>query len=111
MTLLFDQNIALKSVADLDDVFPSAQHIGQLPEVNTDQEVLQHALDHKLVVVTTDQEFIDLALMLGIEPKILLIRGDRLTTNKVEWNLRVHEHAITQFATHPDAPKFLVINE
>lgn len=110
MSLLFDQNIARKSLVNLDDVYPNAKHITQFKEVTSDKDLLFHAQENQLVLVTTEQEFIDFSEWHNMATRILVVKGDIMNTNKIEWSLRIHEDTIHQFISQPDAPKYLVIN-
>lgn len=110
MNLLFDQNIALKSLVNLDDVYPGAKHINEFPEITTDKDLLATTADNNFILVTTEQEFIDHAILLKFNTKVILIKGDNINSNKIEWCLRIHENTILHFLSQEDSPQFLVIN-
>lgn len=77
----------------------------------SDTELLEYAHKNAHILVTTDPEFIDQAIIAGVPTKILLVKGLNINTNKVEWSLRIHEHTISQFANQADSPRYLIINE
>lgn len=110
MRLLFDQNIARKSLSNLDDVYPGSKHVNEYPEISTDKELLGISSENNFVLVTTEQEFIDHSIWLESNCKIILIKGDNINSNKIEWSLRIHENSILHFLNQEDAPQFLVIN-
>lgn len=110
MKLLFDQNIARKSLLNLDDVYPESRHVNEFPEISTDKELLDTSAENGFVLVTTEQEFIDHSVWMNSNCKVILIKGDNINSNKIEWSLRIHENTILQFLDQEDSPQFLVIN-
>ncbi len=98
MKLLLDQNVGKRIVASMEDVFPNSVHVSMLSLGNaSDLEIWKLALDQKMILVSTDPEFLNLSIISKKSPKTIYIKGDVITTTKLEWVLRVHFDSIQEF--------------
>lgn len=98
MKLLVDQNISPQFISNIKDEFPESKHVNEL-KINllTYHEIWKHALDHDFVLVTTDSNFFNFSIVSEKAPKIIFIKGDVITSNKLEWTIRVNAESITHF--------------
>ena len=72
MKLLFDNNLSLRLLARLQDVFTDSQHVAYLGlDAVDDAVVWQYALEHDCCIVTKDADFNDLSVVRGSPPKVL----------------------------------------
>ena len=87
MKLLFDANISWRLVDKLQDHFKDCfhvDHIGLFVPAK-DIEIWNYALINDLIIVTNDDDFLNLANQKGFPPKVILLRtgnqsSDYLTT-------------------------------
>lgn len=98
MKILVDQNIAPRLIENVMDIFPDSLHINSIsPVLNSDQDIWKYALNNNFVLVTTDANFFDYSILAEKAPKTIFIKGNLITTNKLEWTLRVNSESIEQF--------------
>jgi predicted nuclease of predicted toxin-antitoxin system len=102
--LLFDENLAARLVADLQDVYPGSRHIGDLGLLGaSDTAIWERARQDDFVLVTKDMDFHRLSVLLGPPPKVIGIRLGNCTTTAVGHLLRGRSHVIAQFVEDQDA--------
>ncbi|MFN3531627.1 MAG: DUF5615 family PIN-like protein [Candidatus Brocadia sp.] len=72
MKLPFDQNLSLKLVESLTDMFPNSSHV-YLKGLDraTDDEVWKWAQEHGFTIVTKDADFNELSILRGFPPKTI----------------------------------------
>lgn len=100
MKILVDQNIAPKLIDNIADLFPDSTHVNEIVlNKSTDQEIWKYALDNDYVLVSTDNGFSNLSILSEKAPKTIFIKGEVITTLKLEWTLRVNEESIKHFVT------------
>ena len=98
MKLLLDQNMGIKLVDNIADVYPDSKHVNTLKLSGTsDKEIWQYAVDHNLVLVSTDVEFFNFSILSNAYSKTIYLQGEVVTSNKMEWVLRINEDVIQQF--------------
>jgi len=104
MKLLIDQNISKRIIESIQDVFPKSIHITDLKLGDaSDIEVWEYALKNNFVLISTDIDVVDRCVISDKAPKTLFVKGDFLTTTKMEWALRINEDIIRNF--YSDAPE------
>jgi len=62
-----------------------------------------HARDHGLVIVTKDENFHRLSVLLGPPPKVIWVRLGNCSTDDVIRLLQVRREAIEGFVAHEEA--------
>ncbi|MCK5769587.1 DUF5615 family PIN-like protein [Algiphilus sp.] len=79
MKLLLDENLSRKLVPFLQDDYPGTTQVCLVGlERETDREIRDYAADNGYILVTKDDDFRDLAEVLGTPPKLILLRcGNR----------------------------------
>lgn len=91
MKLLFDENLALRLVTALADVFPESQHVAAVGlGSSTDEVVWTYARDHGYTIVSKDSDFHERSLLFGHPPKVVWIRRGNCGTGDIEQMLRKH---------------------
>lgn len=84
MKLLFDENISFRLVNKIIDVFPEAKQVSALGLENTnDSDIWAYAKDNGFTIVTFDADFLDMAQVKGIPPKIIWLRTGNMTTEAI----------------------------
>ena len=89
MRLLFDQNLSLKLVEKLTDLYPNSSHvqIHKLGQAN-DSAVWNFAKENEYVIVTKDADFHERRILLGKPPNVVWIRKGNCSTEQIELLLR-----------------------
>lgn len=98
MKLLFDQNISFRLVKRILHIFPQAcqvRHIGL--ENTSDQDIWTYAKENGFCIVTFDADFLDIAQIQGIPPKIIWLRTGNITTTAIVKLLAQHQEVIKDF--------------
>lgn len=104
MKLLFDENLAARLARDIADLFPESAHVIQLGlGGGRDRAIWDHAAAEEFTIVTRDEDFLRLSVLLGPPPKIIWIRLGNCPTRVVSRLLRVHATEIEEFGDHPEA--------
>ena len=93
MKLLLDANISWRIVAKLQTHFTSCFHVDDigLAIPAKDTEIWNHALANDLVIVTNDDDFLNLANVKGFPPKVILLRTGNQSNSYVEELLIKHK--------------------
>jgi predicted nuclease of predicted toxin-antitoxin system len=77
MNLLLDANLSWRMTGVLQQHFALCLHVDHLPELTppaSDTEIWNHAKENNLIIVTNDQDFVDLVNLKGFPPKVILLR-------------------------------------
>ena len=110
MKLLIDQNISHRIIDSISDIYPDSIHLTEVHlATSSDLEIWEYALNHDLILLTTDPEACNRNVLSSIAPKIICIQSEVVTTNKVEWTLRVNQELIQQFVDGEDLSNCLLI--
>jgi predicted nuclease of predicted toxin-antitoxin system len=82
MRLLPDANLSWRMMPALKQHFADCFHVDQvgLNVPATDLEIWNYARENKLIIVTNDEDFIDLMNLKGFPPKVLLLRTGNQST-------------------------------
>lgn len=74
MKLLLDQNLSRRLLADLDCFFPGSTQAALCGlDTATDDVLWDFAKDNEFAIVTKDSDFLELALMRGFPPRVILL--------------------------------------
>ncbi|MDQ6831227.1 MAG: DUF5615 family PIN-like protein [Gemmatimonadota bacterium] len=96
-------------MAVLADVFPESAHVSALGLLGaSDRLVWDRAASQGFVLVTKDEDFQRLSVLLGPPPKVIWVRLGNCATTDVARLLRVRVAAIDAFAAH-DENAFLAL--
>jgi len=101
--LLFDQNISPKILKSIAASFPGSSHVRFCSlEDSGDSEIYGYARKREYVIVTFDTDFIDLSVVKGSPPKIIVIRTGNLTTKAISNLFRKNVDTINEFLREDD---------
>ena len=76
MKILLDANISWKLISALKPIFGECRHVDLigLSVPATDTEIWNYALIHKYIIITKDNDFLDLLELKGFPPRLVLIK-------------------------------------
>ena len=76
MKLLLDANLSWRMAAVLKQHFDDCLHVDAigLSVLASDKDIWLYAREHNLMIVTNDEDFIDLVNVQGFPPKVVLLR-------------------------------------
>jgi predicted nuclease of predicted toxin-antitoxin system len=110
MKLLFDQNLSLKLVKSLADLFPQSGHLQHegLDRASDDQG-WEHARLNGFAIVSKDADFNNLSVLRGSPPKVIWLIIGNCTTVQIEAVFRGRFADIEAFGNDPSVGT-LVLN-
>ncbi len=97
MRLLFDANLSPRLPKLLDDLFPGSEHVFPHELEASDKAIWQFAAEKGFVVVTKDDDFVSMALLLGPPPKVIEVRLGNCRTSSVADLLRREADQVLAF--------------
>lgn len=104
MKLLFDENLAARLVADLADVYPGSAYVAAVGLAGaSDRAIWARAAADGFVLVTKDEDFHRLSVLLGPPPKVIWIRLGNCATEDVARLLRFRAGDVKAFVDHEEA--------
>jgi len=71
-------------------------------ENSTDLEIWNYAKNNDFAIVSFDADFVDLASMKGIPPKIIWMRTGNMPTDALSKLLNKNEHNISDFISNEE---------
>jgi predicted nuclease of predicted toxin-antitoxin system len=101
--LLFDENLSEALVSALADLFPGSLHVRTLGHSGaSDAGVWDLARAHDCLLVTRDEDFIQLSVAQGAPPKVIWIALGNCTNTTLIALLRAHHAEIERFSDHEE---------
>jgi predicted nuclease of predicted toxin-antitoxin system len=89
MKLLFDENLAPRLAAALNDVYPGSMHLRDCGlRGSSDNGVWRYAQENDFVIVSKDSDFFERSSLYGGPPKVVWLRIGNCTTARVDLVLR-----------------------
>ena len=85
MKILLDANISWKLINKLRPIFGECAHVDHI-DLNVpanDMDIRKYALDNGFIIITKDNDFVDLLDVYGFPPKIVLIRAENNSSQAV----------------------------
>lgn len=104
MNLLLDAILSWRMVKELEKYF-SCEHVDSISEVSRpakDKEIWNYARANDLLIVTNDEDFVDLLNTNGFPPKVILLRTDNQNRAYLVQLLIQKRHDIEFFAASAD---------
>ena len=102
MKLLLDENLSPGLVERLADLYSgSISVLGQGWGGKSDSALFLHAVAHGFVLVSHDTDFLEMTLLRGQSPKIILLRQGNMSTAETERVLRTFHEQIEAFVEDP----------
>ena len=104
MRLLFDENLSPELPKLLAASYPRSEHIRHANLVGADDAVVwQFAAANAFVLVTKDDDFLELSILRGSPPKVILIRLGNCRTAEVADLLGKEQEKVGQFCRDESA--------
>ena len=104
MKLLLDANISWRLVERLKPYFKDCFHVEKvaLPIPSKDAEIWQYALEHEIIIVTNDDDFLDYAHIKGFPPNFFLLRTGNQSSDYILSLLIRHKEDIALLHSSPE---------
>jgi len=104
LRLLLDENLSEALLAGLQDLYPGSEHVRVLGEGGaSDRRVWALAREREATLVTRDQDFVGLSLMLGAPPKLVWLNIANQSNAEILAFLRQNHPALERLAGDADA--------
>ena len=103
MMFLFDANLSPALIAALADLYPGSTHVFEHGDiVSDDAAIWDVAMREGYVIATKDTDFLDLSLLRGAPPKVVLLRTGNVPTSRIVFLLRLHADRVRHFVQDLD---------
>ena len=110
MIIFFDQNISFRVSRKSLSQFYNCIHISECGLLNsTDFTIWDYCKKNNYCILTFDHDFIDLSLLKGAPPKVILIKKGNIKTNELIALLQKHENEIGLFLSSSDEETIMEI--
>jgi predicted nuclease of predicted toxin-antitoxin system len=108
LKLLVDENLPLRLVHDLADLFPDSVHVNSVGFGHTpDGLIWEYAQAHEFAFLTKDKDFASLSLARGAPPKVILLQTGNCSADEVLSIVRSNAIRFAEF--EGDAQRALLI--
>lgn len=98
MKLLVDENLPLRLVYDLADLFPDSAHVSTLGLDHTaDAIIWEYAKAHEFTFLTKDKDFANLSIAWGAPPKVILLQTGNCSTESIIRIIRQNAIRFSEF--------------
>jgi predicted nuclease of predicted toxin-antitoxin system len=102
--LLFDENLSPDLPRLVASIFPSSTHIREVGLMGADDVVIWRlAAEKEFVLVTKDDDFVELSILRGAPPKIILIGLGNCRTSAIAALLAAEHSRIERFESDDSA--------
>ena len=99
MKLLFDQNLSVRLVERLANLFPNSIHVRDIGlDTATDIRLWNYARENGYLIILKDTDFSDRVSTYGYPPKVIWLRIGNCSTDTIERIPRKHYSDIKEFA-------------
>jgi predicted nuclease of predicted toxin-antitoxin system len=104
MAFLVDANISWRLLRAIDNEFPGSIHVNQIQSVPplTDMQIWDYAKSKGLVILSNDDDFYKLSVVLGYPPKVILLRKNNQKTDIIAKILLEKKERINLFILDED---------
>ena len=98
MKLLLDQNLSRRLLADMGAVFPESTQAALCGLATaSDAALWDFAYQHGFAIVTKDSDFLELALLRGFPPKVILLNLGNVSNQRIREVLLAQAEAMREF--------------
>ncbi|MEO5501743.1 MAG: DUF5615 family PIN-like protein [Ginsengibacter sp.] len=99
MKLLLDANISWRLCGKLKSHFEDCFHVDHtgLKIPSSDNDIWKYALANELIIVTNDEDFVDLLNFKGYPPKIILLKTGNQSNDYIQKIILKHQENIATF--------------
>ncbi len=109
MRLLLDANLSPSLVGRLADLYPGSSHVFEHGDIAADDEsIWQRAKLDGFLITTRDTDFLDLSLLRGPPPKLILLRTGNVSTEHIEALLRSHVENVRRFVASAEEAVLII---
>jgi len=103
LKLLFDENLSLRLISLLQDLFPHSLHLHSIGlGSSSDTTVWAYAHTQAFTIVTQDADFYEYSLLKGWPPKVIWIRKGNCSTDEISQLLRTYYPELNLFFSNPE---------
>lgn len=104
MRLLFDENLSPDLLRLLATLFPSSAHLRDLGLVGADDAIVWSvSAKQGFVLVTKDDDFLELSILRGAPPKVVVIGLGNCRTSSIAALVRTEKLKLERFQSDLDA--------
>ncbi|MCC6839742.1 MAG: DUF5615 family PIN-like protein [Flavobacteriales bacterium] len=104
MKFLIDENLSDKLVTGLNHEFPGTRHVKQLELVHKPDAVLwSRAKGEGFAILTQDDDFTEMSMLLGHPPKVVHLASGNRTTREWLRIIQANSKRIKEFADDGEA--------
>ena len=104
MKLLFDQNISYKVAKKIQSLFSGSNHLSDIGLMGAkDMEIWEYAKSNNYCIVTFDFDFIDISMLKGSPPKIILLKMGNTGTEKIISKIQEEYITINEFLNNDES--------
>ena len=101
MKLLLDENLSRRLIHKLLDVFPGTPHFSDADVLRTpDPDIWQYAKENDFIIITKDDDFLELAHRFGPPPKLIMVEMGNCSNAILAEPLRESAARLHEFVTH-----------
>ena len=102
--LLLDANLSYRLVKKLSETYSNPTHVTRcgLTQPAKDTEIWQWAKVNNYLIVTNDEDFVNLSVVKGYPPKVIILRTGNQSTSSVAEILINEKINIEKFINQPD---------
>jgi predicted nuclease of predicted toxin-antitoxin system len=98
LKLLADENLPPRLVRDLADLFPDSQHVSSAGLSGAADEVIwRYAQANAFTFLTKDKDFVNLSIVLGAPPKVVLLQTGNCSTADIIRIIRNNAIRLSEF--------------
>ncbi len=97
MKLLFDANLSPELAKIFSKAYPKSSHVFHFGLEKDDKLIWEFARLNDFVIVTKDNDFVNLSNIFGSPPKVIFIKRENCPTKTIESILKLHREAIESF--------------
>ena len=98
--LLLDENISYKVSKLISDFFPNVIHVRNIGLNNSsDYEIWDYAKSENLAIVTFDNDFLNISVLKGCPPKVILLKFGNRSTQDLVNSILFNQEIIIEFLT------------
>jgi predicted nuclease of predicted toxin-antitoxin system len=109
LRLLLDENLSERLLLSLEDCYPDSNHVRQLGLGGaTDRTIWSFAGQEGFVLVTKDEDFLDLSVSLGFPPRVVCLDIGNASNGRTAELFISGRPLIEDLIDHPEAG-FLVL--
>ncbi len=103
MKFLIDENLSDKLVARLEAMYPGTKHVKHVQLTShADADLWEFARKDEFIILTQDDDFVEMSMMRGAPPKVVHLAMGNHTTKQWLSIIQANAVAISHFAADAD---------